>query len=637
MKRLLRYLLLPLPLFLAGCANPGSPDGGPYDEEPPRIIGTTPLFGQVGSKNSKIRIYFNELVRLDNAVEKVVISPPQLEMPEIASKGKYVEVKLLDTLKANTTYSIDFGDAIVDNNEDNPLGNYAFIFSTGETIDTMEVSGTVLNAENLEPVKGILVGLHSDTTDTAFTKKPFVRVARTNGSGRFVIRGVARGSYKIYALNDADGDFRYSQKSEMLAFSPQTITTSSFPDVRMDTIWHDSIYYDSIIPVHYTHFIPDNVMLRAFKASHADRHLLKTERQASEHFDMYFTAPSTELPHIKGLNFNADNAFVIESNLTKDTISFWLKDTTLIYQDTLEAEVRYFENDSIGALVERTDTIEFVSKFSHEKQVKWAKDAFKKWQKEQNKRKKKGEPYEKTQPIPELAMESRIGNIAPNENLSFIFKEPLALVDTTKIHLYLQKDSIYEEAPYLFRQDSVSIMRYKLYGEWRPLQRYKLVVDSAAFVGIYNHASKATDHKFDIPSLDTYCSLFVNVTGVNDSLGVVQLLSSDKPVSNSRLKKGTAEFYFVRPGQYYLRMFVDRNGNGKWDEGDYSSGLQPEETYYYPQKLTLRARWDITQDWNINDFPLDKQKPLEITKQKPDQNRTIKSRNAERKQGKKKK
>jgi hypothetical protein len=129
----------------------------------------------------------------------------------------------------------------------------------------------------------------------------------------------------------------------------------------------------------------------------------------------------------------------------------------------------------------------------------------------------------------------------------------------------------------------------------------------------------------------------VNVTGVNDSLGVVQLLSSDKPVSNSRLKKGTAEFHFVRPGQYYLRMFVDRNGNGKWDEGDYSSGLQPEETYYYPQKLTLKARWDITQDWNINDFPLDKQKPLEITKQKPDQNRTIKSRNAERKQGKKKK
>ena len=153
MKHFFRYLLLTTPLLWFACANPGSPDGGPYDEEPPRVIGTTPVFGQVGSRNSKIRIYFNELVRLENAVEKVVVSPPQLEMPEIASKGKYIEVKLVDTLQANTTYSIDFADAIVDNNEDNPLGNYAFVFSTGKTIDTMEVSGTVLNAENLEPIK----------------------------------------------------------------------------------------------------------------------------------------------------------------------------------------------------------------------------------------------------------------------------------------------------------------------------------------------------------------------------------------------------------------------------------------------------------------------------------------------------
>ena len=634
-----RYLLLAvLSLLVGACANPGSPDGGPYAEEPPRVIGSTPIFGQVGSKNSKIRIFFNENVSLDNATDKVVISPPQLEMPEIASKGKYIEVKLSDTLKANTTYSIDFADAIVDNNEGNPLGNYAFIFSTGENIDTMGISGTVLNAENLEPIKGILVGLHSDTTDTAFTQKPLIRVARTNGSGRFIIRGVARGNYKIYALNDADGDFRYSQKSEMLAFNSQTITPSCFTDVRMDTIWHDSIYYDSIVPVHYTHFMPDNIILTAFKASHADRHLLKTERLVSEHFEIYFTAPSTELPRLKGLNYDADNAFIIESNATKDTISYWLKDTTLIYQDTLETLVTYFENDSIGALVERTDTIEFVSKFSHEKQVKWAAEAHKKWLKEQNKKKKKGAPYEKTPPVAELGMENRIGNIAPNENLTFAFKEPLAVIDTSKIHLYIQKDSIYEKAPYIFRQDSISCMKFKLYGEWRPLQRYRLVVDSAAFVGIYQHASQKIDQKFEIPSLDTYGSLFVNISGVDESKAIVQLLSSsDKPISNARIKNGTAEFYFVRSGTYYLRTFIDRNGNNKWDEGDYSTGLQPEETYYFPHKVIVKARWDINQDWNINDYPLNKQKPLEITKQKPDQNRTIKNRNAEREQGKKKK
>ena len=605
----LRVLLFSLVcmLLVTSCANPGTPDGGPYDEEPPRIIGSTPVYGQIGSKNAKIQIFFNELVQLENATEKVVVSPPQLEMPEIASKGKYIEVKLSDSLKSNTTYSIDFSDAIIDNNEGNPLGNYAFVFSTGENIDTMEVAGTVLNAANLEPVKGILVGLHEDMADTAFTKTPFLRVARTNGSGRFVIRGVKRGTYKIYALNDADGDFRYSQKSEMIAFSPQTITTDCFPDVKMDTIWHDSIFYDSIVPVHYTHFMPDNVVLCAFNTTHADRHLLKTERSDSRHFDLFFTGPSTELPTIKGLNFNETDAWVIESNETKDTLRYWLRDTTLIYQDTLEAEVKYLETDSMGILIEQIDTIEFISKFFHEKQVKWAQEAYKKWKKEQNKRKKKGEPYEENYP-----------------------KEPLARIDTSKIHLYLQKDSIYEEAPYLFRQDSVSMMKYILYGEWRPQQRYRLIVDSAAFIGIYDHASLKIDDKFDIPSLDFYGSLFVNVTGKDTDSGIVQLLTSDKPINNARVKNGTAEFFFVKPGTYFLRMIADKNGNNKWDEGDYDKGLQPEDVYYCPQKVIVKARWDISHDWNVDAVSREKQKPLIITKQKPDQAKTIQNRNAER-------
>ncbi len=636
-KFIFRYLLIIIPFFFVSCANPGTPDGGPYDETPPRIIGTTPIYGQVGSKNSKIQIYFNELVQLENAADKVVISPPQLEMPEIASKGKYIEVKLMDTLKANTTYSIDFSDAIVDNNEGNPLGNYAFVFATGENVDTMEVAGTVLNAANLEPIKSILVGLHSDVSDSAFTQTPFIRVARTNSSGHFVIRGVKRGTYKIYALNDADGDFRYSQKSEMIAFSPQTVTTDCFPDVRMDTIWHDSIYYDSIVPIHYTHFVPDDIVLCAFNTPHADRHLLKTERSASQHFDMFFTGPSLELPKIKGLNFDEKDAFFVDYNKTKDTLTYWLRDTMLIYQDTLEAEVKYLENDSTGVLVETTDTIEFISKYSHEKQVKWAQDEYKKWKKEQDKRKKRGEPYEEEQPIPDLELEKGVGNIAPNENLFFRFKEPLAVIDTTKIHLYLQKDSIYEEAPYLFRQDSIFKMKYRIYGEWRPQQRYRLLVDSAAFIGLYNHASLKIDEKFEIPSLDAYGSLFVNVKAPDVEKGIVQLLSSDKPISNAKVQNGTSEFYFVKPGTYYLRMFIDANGNEMWDEGDYESGLQPEKVYYYPDKIILKARWDITKEWNVNDVPLDKQKPLAITKQKPDKAKTIQNRNLERERGKKKK
>ena len=168
--------------IIASCARMGQPDGGWYDDEPPRIIGSTPEDGATGVKEKKITIQFDEYIKVDNATEKVIVSPPQLEMPEIKVAGKKIVVELKDTLKPNTTYTIDFSDAISDNNEGNPLGNYTFTFSTGEQIDTFEVAGNVLDASNLEPVKGIQVGLYDDLSDTVFRKKPLLRVARTDAS-----------------------------------------------------------------------------------------------------------------------------------------------------------------------------------------------------------------------------------------------------------------------------------------------------------------------------------------------------------------------------------------------------------------------------------------------------------------------
>ncbi len=625
-------------LMLVACANPGTPDGGPYDETPPHVVASNPVYASLDSKGKDIKIYFDELVALDNATDKVVVSPPQITPPDITSMGRYIRIKLQDSLKSNTTYTIDFSDAIVDNNEGNPLGNYSFVFSTGKTVDSMAVSGTVVNASNLEPIKGILVGLQSDTADTAFQHKPFIRVARTDSRGHFSIRGVADGTYRVYALQDADGDFIYSQKSEQIAFLPRTIKTGCFPDVRPDTVWRDSTHWDSIRQVHFTHYTPDDIVLRAFTESHSDRHLLKVERNVPEHFDVYFTAPSTELPTVKGLNFNADNAFAIDFNETKDTIRYWAKDTLLAYQDTLAMVLTYLENDSTGNVITTSDTLEVVPRVTHARQQKWADEAYKKWKKEQDKLKKRGLPYLTEQPPTPLEMDQHaVSTLAPNENLSFVMKEPLALVDSNKIHLYLRVDSVAKEASFIFRQDGSSIMKYKLYGEWRPQQQYTLVIDSAAFVGIYGHASAKVDFSFSIPSLDTYSSLLVNLQGVYDTTAVVELLnSSDKPVLTTRSRNGHAEFYFVRPGTYYLRLFFDRNNNGKWDEGDFDTGQEPEETYYYPDKLQLRAKWDETCNWPVFSLPFNRQKPIAITKQKPDKEKKIQNRNAERERNKNK-
>lgn len=624
-------------LWISGCASPGSPDGGPYDETPPHVTGSSPAYASVNTKSKKIEIYFDEYVKINNASENVIVSPPQLNVPEITAMGRKIKVNLLDSLQPNTTYTIDFSDAIVDNNEGNPLGNYSFVFSTGDSVDSMEVSGTVLNAQNLEPVKGILVGLHSDMSDTAFTRKPLLRVARTNGSGRFVIKGVKAGTYKAYALQDVDGDFRYGQKSEMLAFMDNAFTTSSYPDVRPDTVWHNyaKTLVDSIRMVHFIHYKPDDIVLLAYLAGGQERHLLKTVRDVPEHFEIYFTAPDTETPRLRGLNFNTDGKLLLERSAGNDTLQYWFCDTALAYKDTLQAELIYNETDTAGRLCQRIDTLELVSKVSRDKQLKWQANAEKDWQKQQEKLKKRNRPYQTHMPATPLDVRSNAGtSLAPDENIVFEIQEPLAFIDTAKIHLYVRRDSVFVPADFQLRQNELSLKKYTLMGEWRPLQDYRLIVDSAAMVSIYGHANNPQKTSFNIPSLDKYSSLFLNLQGVTDTMAVVQLLQGDKPVRTVRSRKGHAEFYFVKPGYYYARLFIDRNGNGQWDPGDYEKKIQPEETYYYPTRLELRAMWDVSQDWDIHAVPLTQQKPIAITRQRPDKAKTIRNRNAEREKNK---
>lgn len=601
------------------------------------MVGSSPAMGALGTKQDKVEIYFNEFIQLDNPNEKVVISPPQINQPEISTQGKRIKVQLLDTLKKNTTYTIDFSDAIIDNNEGNPMGNYTFVFSTGETIDSMEVSGYVLNAQNLEPIKGILVGLHQNLDDSAFTSLPLERVARTNGSGRFVIKGVHPGTYRIYALQEADGTFTFSQKSEMLAFRPDSFTTGNFMDVRPDTVWHDYAHtrIDSIRALHFTHYTPDDVVLLAFLEAGQERHLLKTVREVPEHFEIYFTAPDSVVPRIEGLNFDADNAFLVNRTEGNDTLQYWICDTTLAYQDTLHMVYRYTETDTTGVLCEKADTLHLVPRVTHEKQVKWRAEEIEKWRKTQDKLRKRGQPYQTEYPEPPLEVRFKAtGILAPNENIGIDVPQPLAVIDTSKIHLMLRQDSIYVPAAYELLPTGISLLNYTLYAEWRPNQIYELVVDSAAFVSIYGQASNATKLRFNVPTLDRYASLFLNLKGVGDSLAVVQLLAGDKPVRTVRSSNSRAEFFFLKPGSYYVRLFLDHNGNGQWDPGEYATGRQAEETYYYPTKIDLRAMWDVEQDWDVKAVPIYRQKPLEITKQKPDKGRTIKNRNAERERNK---
>ena len=627
-------LILMLVIIGYSCASMGTPDGGPYDEMPPKFIGSNPGLRAVNVKTQKIELEFDEFIKLEKPSEKVVVSPPQLEQPEIKVQGRKVVVELIDTLKASDTYTIDFSDAIVDNNEGNPMGHFTYSFSTGASIDTMEVAGTVLNAADLEPIKGIQVGLHKNLNDSALTTLPFDRVSRTDSRGHFIIRGVAPGSYRIYALMDGNQNYLFDSKTETVAFSDSIIVPSMMPATRQDTIWKDTLTIDTIKTVGYTRFLPDNVILRAFKEENTRQFFSRSQRDKENHFILKFSAKADTLPTLKGLNFDAEDAFIVEANEGNDSICYWIKDSLVYQMDTLEIQMDYLYSDSLDNLVPKTDTLYLANKLTKEQRDKLKKQEDEKKEKERKKRERKGEEM-RPEPTPFLKMEVDAPSAFDiNRNIVLAFDEPLFRVDTSAIHVNIKEDSLWVSIPFIFEADSVLPRKYSILAEWQPEREYQLQIDSAAVVGLYGLHTNKLEQTFKVKALNTYGALLFNLVGADQTYIVELLDNGGKVLASQRVTpEGTADFYYLAPNaKYYVRALHDRNGNGVWDTGNVAEGIQPEEIYYFPKFWQMKENFEFEETWNLHETPVDKQKLDEIKKQKPEEAKKVKDRNKERAQ-----
>ena len=614
------------------CASMGTPDGGPYDEMPPKFVGSTPRIYAVNAKNQKLELEFDEFIKLEKASEKVVVSPPQLDQPEIKVLGKKVVVELIDTLKDSTTYTIDFSDAIVDNNEGNPMGHFTYSFSTGSSIDTMEVSGTVLNAADLEPIKGIQVGLHKNLNDSAFTKLPFDRVSRTDSRGHFSIRGVAPGKYRIYALMDGNQNYLFDSKTEAIAFSDSIIIPSMMPATRQDTIWKDTLTIDTIKTIGYTRFMPDDIILRVFKEENTRQYFSRGQRDKENHFILKFSAKADTLPTLTGLNFDATDAFIVEPNAGNDSICYWIKDSLVYQMDTLQLKMDYLYTDSLNQLVPKTDTIYLANKLTRAQKEKLAKKEAEEKEKERKKKERKGEKVG-PEPTPFLNMKvDAPSTFDINKNIVLSFEEPVVRMDTSAIHVNVKVDTLWVKTPFLLVADSVVPRQYEILASWEPEKEYQLQIDSAAITGLYGLQTNKVEQTLKVKKLDEYGTLLLNLPGVEQTC-IVELLDSSGKVLRQQAvtPEGTADFYYLAPNtKYYIRMFDDRNGNKVWDTGVFETGIQPEEVYYFPKVWEMKANFEFEETWDVHAVPIDKQKLDEIKKQKPEETKKVQNKNLER-------
>lgn len=592
-------------LLLAACASIGRPEGGPRDMTPPVVVSSTPAPGSVNVSNGRIDIVFDENITLDDPMNKIVVSPPQKKQAQISSNGRRVRITLRDTLRDSTTYTVDLADAVRDLNEGNILDGLAIDFSTGPSIDTLMISGIVFEGRTLEPAQGMIVGVYSTpVADTALTTLPMDRITKTNALGRFTIRNLKPGSYRVFAINDLNHDFHWD-RSEDIAFLDRDISPSTMAVEVTDT-FTDAAGNDSLVTRPATRFLPDNILLTWFNENYKPLYLVKHERPDARRLTLEMSTHSDSLPQLTLLNTvragaRLDREAVLQSSPGLDSLTYWLRDTTLIGSDTLKIAARYLHTDTLDNITFTTDTLTFALR--------------------QPKKKKKRD--EETDSVPKLEFVNiGISSRQPQDlNIPLLFETsaPTASIDSAGFRIEELVDSVW--MPVAARipspPDSLQPMRLLTEMTWKPKTKYRVTIDSLAVTDIYGNHNRPFVQEVSTHAIEDYAALFFNIGDLGPDSAIVELLSSDKPVRLEPVRNGVATFEYVTPGAYYARLFIDRNQNGRWDTGSVADTVQPEDVFYFSKKLNLKKNWDVEQQWNIYETPVDLQKPEDIKKNKP--------------------
>lgn len=601
--------------LLYGCANKVAPGGGPYDEMPPKLLRSNPENKTLNHKGKKITLYFDEYVKLEDVAKKVIISPPQLKNPKVTAIGKRIVVELEDDLVDSTTYTLDFTDAIVDNNEGNALENFSFAFSTGSEIDTMEVSGKVLSMRDHEPVQGILVGIHpADAGRDAFTDTTFLRMSRTSDRAVFVMRNIKHGAYNIYALKESNGNYRHDMITEGVAFLDTLIRTTSVPAMRNDTVWVDSLTIDTIKQIAYTRFMPDDIVLMYSEPATTRRFISKRERPDSMKLELTFNHSLEKAPVIVPFDSIylaahsgdsiAKTPYILDQEENGKVHVFF---SDPMWKELQQFEVSYYSVDSLGLPVMVKDSIMLKTK-APERNTQENKNA-----------------TEANDSIPDkikspftVRVEHK-GNGGTIDSILFHTSLPIDSTAFKGIELFNANDTILKpiaikSIEFLPGRSTVGIIQAELgYNS-----SYELYFDSLLFTDCYgNHLDKTAVDAFKTKPKDEFSQFEITIKGVSGPMIGELLDMQDKPVRVIKTSNSVMKFTDVTPDKYAFRLIIDRNGNGKWDTGNYQKFIQPEEVHYAPKIFELMKNWVVKETLNPFETRLDLQKPKELIKNKP--------------------
>lgn len=567
LRKATRYIVFFLAGVLVSCANRGiGPQGGPQDTVPPVPVKATPENGTVNFTGKRIEVTFNEYLQLDNVSQNLLMSPPQQKPPEVKARGKRLIIQFVDSLRDSTTYTLDFGDAVCDYNEKVPLHNYAFAFSTGPTIDTLETYGRVFDASNNNPLGGIMVGIHSDLSDSAFTTQPFLRIAKTDSAGFFRIGNMRAGKYRLYAVNDVSRDYRLTL-GEAHAFADNLVTAG------------------------------DTTTLYLYKPEQKRLHLQRTQREKRHLVRVTFSSAPDSLPQFRCLNDTVH--FHTQYSTHGDTVHLWLTDSSSISVDSLFFEARFRRTDSLFRLEWATDTLRAI----------WRTPRMSAKAIEAEQRRNRNRRLElKTNASSAFEL---------NDTLSLTCTTPLKDIDLDKIHFLECVDTLRKPIPFVLAPHDTLPMQLTFLAEMQPGGSYELRIDSGALHDIYDITHIAGSYQLQRKKTEDYSTLRVKLEPFVPDARIQLLDSKDKVLRELPAEPEGALFEYLKADGYYLRFYIDADGDKQWTTGDWETKRQPEEVFYNPGKIQTKSNWDFEEVWDFTLTPKESAKPHELIQAAP--------------------
>ena len=622
-------------VFTTSCANPGMPVGGLKDTIPPVVVKTSPEFNGRNYKGNTVSLTFNEFVITDELRDQLVVSPPVKKRPVIRSKSKTLIIDLGDSLKANATYSLDFKNAIADNNEKNPLEGFRFSFSTGPDFDSLMIGGYVKKAENLEPVEGALVLLHSRTSLGAFKDTIPDYIAKTDKDGFYVLSNIAEGAYRLYAILDTDNSMTFNQELELIAFYdslvvPRDLDLPEYED--LDEMLDEHIHEDGESHEHEEdtlgiiakrqQALHEPFILMMYEEEVFDQYLDDAKRDRNNLIHLYFSESLRDSFSIELLSPTPSNENwkEVEFNPGRDSVMLWITDTVLVNADTLKINLAYLVPDSLKNPVLKNDTLSLY----------YAKP-------EETKRRRRKDDDE-VEKIPHIAFKHNLKGKGFDIYSDILIEapEPLESFDPTMVHLFQKVDTLEHSIAFEMSKDSLSSRKYTIKHPWEFEAEYRLLIDSAAAKNYFGHPSSELNQKFSIQE-EAYYAKIILVIGNLKGNGIVQLLENtdkEKVLQQIRVEDDSEiNFPFLKPEKYKIRLVLDRNGNGVWDTGKIEEGRQPEQVLYFQKILKLRSNFQIEEEWVLPDGLQYQKELIDEDKKQEDKNKSSKPNQNNRRQG----